>query len=144
MAIVDWTYYSTVYLGQEATETDFPALEARAEDIIGAMTKWQVTADTIASLPPFQRTLVKKAICAQVDYFAVNGLDSIASGESGGIGFSVGRVSISGSASARASGGILAAFIAPMAMAYLEQSGLMNPQVTTAPDMPLIAGWPVC
>ena len=39
MAIVDLAYYSTVYLGQEATDCDFPALEARAEDVIGVMTR---------------------------------------------------------------------------------------------------------
>ena len=146
MAIVDWTYYTTVYLGQEASDCDFPYMEARAEDVIGAMTKWRVTADTIASLPPFQRTLVKKAICAQVDFFAVNGLDSVASGESGGTGFTVGKVSVTASkrSGTSATSGAMADFIAPMALAYLEQSGLMAPQVPTAPDMPLIGGWPLC
>ena len=143
MAIVDLTYYTTVYMGQEASDCDFPALEARAEDVIGAMTRWRVTADTIASLPPFQRTLVKKAICAQVDYFAVNGLESIAG--STGTGFTVGKVSISGkSGSDLVRKGAMADYIAPMALAYLEQSGLMNPQVETLPDMPLIAGWSIC
>ena len=94
MAIVDAAYYLTVYMGKEASECDFPALEARAEDVIGAMTRWRATADTIASLTPFQVTLVKKAICAQVDFFAVNGLDSVAGGNDRG--FTVGKVSISG------------------------------------------------
>ena len=143
MAIVDLAYFSTVYMGTEATDCDFPALEARAEDVVGAMTRWRATADTIASLPPFQRTLVKKAICAQVDFFAVNGLDSVAG--STGTGFTVGKVSISGkSGSDLVRKGAMADYIAPMALAYLEQSGLMAPQVATAPDMPLIAGWPVC
>ena len=146
MAIVDLAYYSTVYLGQEASDCDFPALEARAEDVIVAMTKWRVTDDTIASLPPFQRTLVKKAICAQVDWFAVNGLDSLASGTSSGEGFTVGKVTVNGwHINGKAdSAGAMAAFIAPMALAYLEQSGLMAPHVATAPDMPLIVGWPMC
>ena len=66
MAIVDVVYYKTVYLGSEATECEFSALEARAEDVIGAMTHWRVTADTIASLPASVQTLYKKAICAQI------------------------------------------------------------------------------
>ena len=143
MAMVDLVYYKTVYMGQECSDCDFPAMEARAEDVIGAMTRWRVTEDTIAALPPFQRTLVKKAICAQVDYFAVNGLESIAG--STGTGFTVGKVSISGkSGSDLVRKGAMADYIAPMALAYLEQSGLMNPQVVTAPDMPMIAGWPIC
>ena len=144
MAIVDWTYYSTVYLGKEVTADEFPAVNARAEDVIGMMTRWAATADTIASLPPFQRTLVKKAVCAQIDFFGVNGLDIVA-GSTGGPGFTVGKVSINGkSGSDLVRSGAMAEFIAPMALAYLEQSGLMNPQVQTAPDMPLIAGWPIC
>lgn len=140
MAIVDVVYYKTVYLGQEASECDFPALEARAEDVIGAMTHWLVTADTIASQPPHVQTLYKKAICAQVDYFAVNGLDSVAGGSDRG--FTVGKVSVSGkSGSELTRKGAMSGNLSPMAIMYLEQSGLMNPQVGTAPDLPLIGRW---
>ena len=140
MAIVDLAYYSTVYLGQEATDCDFPALEARAEDVIGVMTRWEATADTIADLPPFQRTLVKKAVCAQIDFFAVNGLDSI-TGNTDGPGFTVGKVSVSGkSGSAIMRRGEMAEYVAPMAKAYLEQSGLMNPSVPVAKGGHM-AGW---
>ena len=141
MAIVDAAYYLTVYMGKEASECDFQALEARAEDVIGAMTRWQATADTIATLPPFQVTLVKKAICAQVDFFAVNGLDSVAGGNDNG--FTVGKVSVSGkSGSDLVRKGAMAGNISPMALMYLEQSGLMAPQVATAPDMPMVGWWP--
>lgn len=141
MAIVDWAYYSGVYLGTEVVQSDFPTYEARAEDVIGAMTHWTVTADTIASLSPFIRTLVKKAICAQVDFFGVNGLDSISYAGGQAAGFTVGKVSVKGGsgASLKASGK-LADSIAPMALAYLEQTGLMNPAVPVARDMPLIGG----
>ena len=140
MAIVDLAYYSTVYLGQEATDCDFPALEARAEDVIGVMTRWEATADTIADLPPFQRTLVKKAVCAQIDFFAVNGLDCI-TGNTDGPGFTVGKVSVSGkSASAVIRHGGMAEYVAPMAKAYLEQSGLMNPAVPVVKGGHM-AGW---
>lgn len=139
MAIVDLAYYTTVYLGQEATDCDFPALEARAEDVIGVMTRWEATADTIADLPPFQRTLVKKAVCAQIDFFAVSGLDSVAG--STGTGFTVGKVSISGkSGSDMVRKGAMAEYVAPMAKAYLEQSGLMNPSVPVVKGGHM-AGW---
>lgn len=128
MAIVDAAYYMTVYMGQEASECDFPSLEARAEDVIGAMTRWQATADTIAGLSPFLAALVKKAICAQVDYFAVNGLDSAAGGNDRG--FTVGKVSVSGkSGSDLVHKGAMAWNISPLAVMYLEQSGLMHPAV---------------
>ena len=140
MAIVDFAFYSTTFMGREANETEFPALEARAEDIICAMTKWQVSEATVASLPPFTQTLVKKAICAQVDYFAVNGLDSVAGSD--GRGFTVGKVSISGkSGSEVVRKGALSGNISPLAIAYLEQTGLMAPQVATAPEPPITGWW---
>ena len=136
MAIVDAAYYITVYMGQEASECDFAALEARAEDVICAMTRWAVTAETIAQFPAFQRTLIKKAICAQVDYFAVNGLDSVAGGSDRG--FTVGKVSVSGkSGSEIVKKGRMAESVAPLAVMYLEQAGLINPAV------PVVGGF-VC
>lgn len=129
MAIVDITFYTTVYMGSEASECEFNALEARAEDVINAMTRWQL--DTIASLPARIQMLAKKAICAQIDYFAVNGLDSVAGGTDRG--FTVGKVSVSGkSGSDVIRKGAMAEHISPLALMYLEQSGLMYPAVPVA------------
>lgn len=128
MAIVTYAYYSHTYMGQEADQTSFPAFEARAEDIVCAMTRWQVSEVTIADLPVLTQELVKKAICAQVDYFAVNGLDSAAGND--GRGFTVGKVSISGkSGSEAAHKGALSGNISPLVLMYLEQTGLMYPGV---------------
>ena len=140
MAIVDLAYYTTAYHGTEASDCDFPILEARAEDVVGAMTHWKVTADTIATLPVRIQALVKKAICAQTDYFAINGLDSVAGGNERG--WTVGKVSVqSRYASQTEKSGLMAAHISPMVMMYLEQTGLLNPQVETFPQMPLLGGW---
>ena len=122
--IVDFTYYWNVYQGKEADETSFPALCARAEDVVGAMVRW---ADP-ATFTPFQLTLYKKAICAQVDFFAVNGLDSVAGGNDRG--FTVGKVSISGkSGSDLVRKGSMADSLSNLVLMYLEQSGLLNPAV---------------
>lgn len=138
-ACVDYEYYYTVYMGQEADEASFPALCARAGDVIGAMIRWKDP----ETMTAFQLTLYKKAVCAQVDFFAVNGLDAVAGGNDRG--FTVGKVSVSGkSGSDLVRKGAMADNIAPMAIMYLEQSGLMNPQVETAPDMPIFGGWPGC
>ena len=133
-ANVDYEFYSTVYMGSEADQASFPALCARASDVVGAMTRW---AD-VSTMPEFVQTLYKKSICAQVDFFAVNGLDSL-SGASGQ-GFTVGKVTVSGSSDTGMKGA-MASHIASMALMYLEQSGLLNPQVETGPDMPLIGRW---
>ena len=125
-AIVDFTYYSTVYMGTEATQASFPALNAHASRVIGAMTRWQVDEDNFSELPSLVQTLYKLAVCSQVDFLALNGVESISGGEE--IGFTVGKVRVDGKAKASA-GGAMSASISPAALSYLEQSGLMYPGV---------------
>ena len=131
MGVVDWTFYSTVYGGTDATQQTFPALCARASDVIGAVTHW-VDDATILALPVLHQTLYKKAVCAQIDFLSINGMDSLNETETGG--FTVGKVTVHGKA-ANACGGKMSENISPMAIAYLEQTGLMNPQV------PTLEGW---
>lgn len=130
-------------MGTEADETSFPALSARAEDVIGAMTRWAVTAENLAGYPLCIQTLYKKAICAQTDFFALNGLETAEGGTPSG--FTVGKVSVSGKSGADiVRKGAMADAISPMAILYLEQTGLMNPQADVLPDMPMIGGWYGC
>lgn len=126
MGVVDYTFYSTVYMGTDADQASFPALCARASDVIGAVTHW-VDESTIATLPPAFQTLYKKAICAEIDFLSINGMDSL--NESASAGYTVGKVTVHGKTNA--SGGKLTESISPMAIGYLEQTGLMNPQVPT-------------
>jgi hypothetical protein len=141
MAIVTFEYYSETYLGNQATAEDFPILDATAENIIGAMTRWKVDEETISNLPTLTQTLYKKAICAQIDFFAVNGVDVVAT-SSNGPGFTVGKVSVSGkSGSDLVRRGAMADYIAPMATMFLEQTGLLNPAVPVAPSEPFLGWW---
>ena len=72
-------------------------------------------------------TLYKKAVCAQIDFLAINGTDSL--NETATAGFTVGKVTIHGRATS--GGGKLQESVSPLALGYLEQTGLMNPQVPT-------------
>ena len=128
--MVDYSFYSTVYMGSDATQASFPALCARASDVVGAMTHWVGDA-TIAALPEYIQTLYKKAVCAQIDFLAINGTESLNETETGG--FTVGKVTIHGKSGN--CGGKMSANVSPLAIGYLEQTGLMNPQV------PTIEGW---
>lgn len=125
-AIVDYAYYTGTYMGTEANEASFPALNAHASRVIGAMTRWQVSEDNIGELPPLVQTLYKLAICTQVDFLSVNGIESLSAGN--GVGFTVGKVRVDGSSRAAASGA-MSASVSPAAVAYLEQTGLLNPAV---------------
>lgn len=132
-AVVDWDFYANVYMGQEADTASFPALRARASDVVGALTRW-IDPDTLTGNV---LTLYKKAVCAQVDYYAVNGLDSTAGGSDKG--FTVGKVSIQ-SATRQEASGAMSAHISPLVTMYLEQTGLISPQVQTLRE-PYAVGW---
>lgn len=139
MSVVDWTFYSAVYIGEEDSLSFSPALVARAEDIVGSMCRWKVTEENIGTYPEHIQTLYKKAVCAEFDYLCTNGLTDIVSSD--GRGFTVGKVTVHDST--RRSGAAKAgALICPMAVKYLEQTGLINPQVQTAPDIPYWGCWP--
>ena len=125
---VCFEYYNDIYLGQEADMASFPALCARAEDIVNAMVRWQDP----ATFSPFQMTLYKKAICAQIDYLAVNGFDSVTGGTDRG--FTVGKVSVNNGKGETAQGGAMSGSLSPLVIMYLEQSGLM------APSVPVVGG----
>lgn len=131
-AIVDFTYYTNVYMGKEADVTSFPALYAHASRMIGAMTRWKVNDENFTRLPSLVQTQYRLAICSQIDSLAINGLESINEGDTGG--FTVGKVSIHGAQKSSGSGA-MSANISPAAILYLEQTGLMNPSV------PAYDGW---
>ena len=126
MGIVDFNFYSTVYMGQDATQASFPALCARASDVVGALTHW-VDENKVAAMPNPLPTLYKKAVCAQIEFLAINGTDSL--NETATAGFTVGKVTIHGRATS--GGGKLQESVSPLALGYLEQTWLMNPQVPT-------------
>lgn len=129
-AIVDFTYYTQTYMGTEADQTSFPALNAHASRVIASMTRWQVNEDNISSFPSLTQTLYKLAICSQIDFLAANGIESITGGEES-VGFSVGKVRVDGKAKSGA-GGAMSASISPAAVSYLEQTGLMYPGIPVA------------
>ena len=126
-AIVDFTYYKDTYKGTEADSTSFPALNAHASRVVGMMTRWQVTDENFSELPSIVQTLYKLAICSQVDFLSINGIESITGGEDS-VGFTVGKVRVDGKAKA-STGGAMSASISPAALSYLEQTGLMYPGV---------------
>lgn len=138
MAIVTYDFYTTTFLGETIAAEDFPRAEMRAERIVAQITHGRATEATFAALPAFQQEAVKDAICSQIEYYALNGIDVSIAGETSS-GWTVGKVSVSGSNKACATGA--ASMVSPSAIAALEQTGLMNPQVPTIGDPPILP-WP--
>ena len=128
MAAVTFDFFANTYCGDPAvTEAAFPRLEARAEDAVNALIRFR-------AVPPQLEVLYQKAICAQIDYYAIYGIEAASAGLMENS-FTVGKVSVTGGGAAARSGG--ASMISPQAVAYLEQTGLLNPAVPVATDR----GW---
>ena len=113
-------------MGTDADSDSFPTLCAHASRIIAAMTRWQVTDENISGFPGIVQTMYRLAVCCQIDFLALNGLDSVNS--TGGGGFTVGKVTVRESTKTE-NGGAMSGNISPESIMYLEQSGLMNPAV---------------
>ena len=134
-AIITYSYYNETYMGSEVDAASFPALYAHASRMVAAMCRWQVDEDNFSELTSFQQNLYRLAICSQIDFLSVNGLESI--NDTGGGGFTVGKVTVHSKTTANGrsnyeNGGAMSANISPAAILYLEQSGLMYPGVGVA------------
>lgn len=117
--LVDYTYYSTVYIGEEISEGDFPRFEARAERIIKQLVRGR--ADNLSALPAVQQQAVKDAICAQIEYYLQFGLDVAIAGITGES-FTVGNVTVN--RGSRLPTGACS-ICSPASYAILEREGLL-------------------
>lgn len=123
-AIVNYEWYSTEYMGTEADSASFPALCAHASRMIGLLTRWQATEETFQSLDAYTQQLVRLALCAEIDYLAINGVEVMNGNGDGG--FTVGKVSVQAKA-ASGNAGAMSGKFSPATIGYLEQTGLMYP-----------------
>lgn len=138
MALVDARFYQGTFLGEPVAADDFPRYERRAEELILGLI--HMNEAKAAALHPDLLTAVRKAICAQIEYFVEYGIGMAVYGKEAGGGFTVGKVSVNnGSGSAAASGA--RSMIAPAVYVYLEQTGLLDPAVPTMGMPPQAWGW---
>ena len=136
MAIVTYNYYSQTYCGETIAIEDFPQYEARAERQIVQITHGR--AANFAALPAFQQVAIENAICCQVEYLINEGLEITVNGTNAG-GWTVGKVRVDKGSGKSVSVG--ASMISAGAIAELEQTGLLNPQVPTVGD-PILLPFP--
>lgn len=131
MAIVNFDYYTFTFYGETIAEDEFQKFAARAQDAILLLCRHRVTEENLEKFPPLIQEAVKKAICAQCEYFSLYGLDIANTGKTNG-GFTVGKVTIQGTGGNN--GGAIGAksIISPLAISYLEQTGLLDPSVPFA------------
>ena len=116
--IVTWAYFHDTYLGQGVSQDDFPRLDLRSEDLIDIYTRGQLK--NFNSLDEGAQTYVKKAICAQIEYYGAYTTEVGFAEED--VGFTVGKVSVNGGSQESGAKN----YISPIAKSYLELAGLMN------------------
>lgn len=77
MAYADYTFYTTVYLGNVISQTDFPRLAERATEVINAIIGDKITADVISDDTVYAN--IKKANCALAEqiYYETSGTNAI-------------------------------------------------------------------
>ena len=81
MAYVTEEYYSGTFKGEQVVSADFPALEARAAELVEEMTMYRVTPITILVMPDQIQERIKKAVCAQIEYMDANGGSDMDNGD---------------------------------------------------------------
>lgn len=121
------TYAEYAAMGGEVSAQDFPAYDKAAENLIDVATQFAA----VNGLPNSIMPMFKKAVCAQIDYLGVYGLDAAWTGARPQ-GFKVGEVSVTNASSSTGEARFTA--ISPIAMSILEQIGLMSRHVSVATD----------
>lgn len=123
---VDEDYYKNEYGGEKVLDTNFPRFAKRASDIVDQLTEYLIPKIGLENLAEHSQELIKKATCAQIEYFQVEGLESNITGmssssESVAIGsFRYGNASSSGQSNRQKNR------VAPSCIAYLEGTGLLR------------------
>lgn len=73
MPYVTEDYYKDVFHGEPVGQAEFPSLCERAGEIVEEMTMYRLSPDTVLVMPERTQQLVKKAVCAQIEYLDGNG-----------------------------------------------------------------------
>ena len=134
MAYADYSFYTDEYIGNAVAETEWPLYSARASQLVDMLTRYQVQKQGLDSFPAFVQAQVKLAVCAQADYFAYMGIDLATTGRAG-TGFTVGNVSVSYSGKTVQSAYGASISVAPAALGFLEQTGLLSREVNAPVDI---------
>lgn len=97
MSYVDEAYYNDTFYGEPVDSADFPSLCERAGELIEELTLYRLTPITFLAMPESVQDLVKKAVCAQIEYLDANGGSDLDNG-TGIQSATLGKFSYSGSA----------------------------------------------
>lgn len=123
MEYVDKTYYDETYEGELLTDVEFQKFNQRSQDIVDSLTNYLIPQIGFDNLKTNVKELIKKSVCAQIEYFKVEGLESNINGVSS----SSQSVSISGFSysSSQPSSSKQTNRVSPSTLMYLDATGLL-------------------
>ena len=134
--IVDYSMYVACYMGEPIPPEEFPRASAKAERAIYKLTHGM----DYNALPEWQQKAYKEAICAQIEYYAIYSTEVSVAGQASPD-WTVGKVHVGSGRTAGSTATGATTMIAPGAIAALEQTGLLNPDVQAVDYPPLEWGW---
>jgi len=92
---VDFNYYKNTYRGTIDDVSEFNRTSERASEIIDNITMYRIQQNGLSSFSELHQTLIKKSVCAQIDYIeSLGGVDSLNEINMGSV--SLGKFSYSG------------------------------------------------
>lgn len=122
MSYVTLDYYTHTFKGEPVSDADFPSLCQRAEELVEEMTMYRLTPLTFPAMSEDVQELVKRAVCAQIEYLDANGGSDLDNGvglQSAGLG------KFSYTVAAGSSGSTEQTVYAPRARRILLPTGLL-------------------
>lgn len=122
MAYVTLEYYKNTFHGESVDDSDFPAISDRASELVEEMTLYRLNPTAFESMPEEMQALVKKAVCAQIEYLDANGGSDLDNGvdlQSAGLG------KFNYSVASDGSGGTQQSMYAPRSQRILTPTGLL-------------------
>ena len=123
---VEVEYYKDEYEGITVAETDFPRFAKRASDVVNILTEYLIVKIGMDNLADHVQELIKKATCAQIEYYQLEGYDSDVTGNSrSSENVSIGSFSYGGG-SGQTNANRQKNRVSPSCLAYLEVTGLLR------------------
>ena len=122
MSYITEQYYKSTFQGESVLSADFPSLCQRAEEIIEEITMYRVSSKTFPTFSEDVQELIKKAVCAQIEYLDANGgsdMDNGADLQSAALG------KFNYTKSAGTNGSTMQSIYSPRAQRILLPTGLM-------------------
>lgn len=121
---VDEKYYEEEFEGTPVENDKFSRFSKRATEVVNALTEYQILKIGLDKFSEDVQELIKKACCAQIEYYQVEDIDVDVTGTpKSSLSYSIGDYSRSANAGSTSRQG---GRVAPSCLMFLEGTGLLR------------------